>query len=249
MIESQKTQIAKNMDAHLIVLREEIFRESQTLSNLLEEGRNVWADIKQREEYATQISDRVAVELATLNQERTKFREEVAIESRKINENIEEFALYEAEVSHRNKKALDEIKEKENRIGVLTDELNTHRLEVESDVTLYENQITELQRTLEAGLTTLTDLRSKNRDLDFSNKTLEVSAQAKKVTLDEVTKELVTLQAQVREEGTKIASAYAGLYVKEAEIDKRDKNFAILKGRFAKAFALLYPGQNLDNLI
>lgn len=52
-----------------------------------------------------------------------------------------------------------------------------------------------------------------------------------------------------KEEAVKIANAYNGLYLKEDQLNKKERNLLILKLRLAKILEKLYPGQNIDNLI
>lgn len=73
---------------------------------------------------------------------------------------------------------------------------------------------------------------------------------------DAARKELYTLEEEIKKkveenkaEGKKIGEAINGLMERERQIEKRERNFLILKLRLAKVLDKLYPGQNIDNLI
>jgi chromosome segregation ATPase len=241
--------VAQNMEAHLVILRGEIKQESETLGNLLIEKKQVEATLNERVAIAVSQAKAAKADLEQFLDAKENAEQELLILVSDIEEaqkNVDR-NREAVEKLHRDNqdslartviKSQEDVMEAQSQLKELREEINeqceeynrvSERLAYDSD------KLDSLQYDLAQVATDYYAELDRKMELQRS--------------IDSLRSELYSLQKATQAESVKIAEAYAGLTQKELELDNRDKNFAILKGRFAKAFALLYPDQNIDNLI
>ena len=148
---------------------------------------------------------------------------------------IREVTDIETEAKSKVSKASKELKDIQKATIVANDDLNAAMGRLEA-----------FKANIRTEIDSLNALRSKAQEDTTKYQTISDAAKKELYILEEEIKKKVE---ENKVEGKKIGEAINGLMERERHIEKRERNFLILKLRLAKVLDKLYPGQNIDNLI
>lgn len=246
---AQKELLVSNLDAHLIILREEVRQETKNLNGLLLEKADIEATLDKRIEIAISKADTAKKSAAWHNLQKKTSEEvlkswEADLEKRERNVALNQKVVEETYLDNIFKVSLERTK-----LGEFLDSQKERAQELEETIVSLkrivadtENDLTSLNKSLVKGYIDKQELEDQIVSALEVKKSVDVSVLESK-------KELAIMEGKNYEESTKIASAQLALDEREKEANKRERGLAVLKYRISKVFKMLYPEQDIDNLI
>lgn len=183
--------------------------------------------VKRKAELLQPIRDAVR----ELENNKTDFDKYVKEKERIISEFEDNIELRNSRITY-----LDSvIKDGEKELGILEDKISKLSINFTNLIDSYEDEKNKLQFKISEDAEYYESLKNDIKHLESEKKTKF--------------NEWVELKELVDKERNKIEIPSQQLYLANRELDRREKSLKILYSRVKKAFELMYPNQNIDNII
>lgn len=193
--------------------------------NELESEKNLL--VKRKAELLQPIRDAVK----ELENNKTDFDKYVKEKERIISEFEDSIELRNSRITY-----LDSIiKNRENEFNILENKISKLSIDFTNLTDSYECEKNKLQ----------SKISEDTEDYESLKRSIKYLESEKKIKFNE----LIELKELVDKERSKIEIPSQQLYLANRELDRRERSLKILYSRVKKAFELLYPNQNIDNII
>jgi chromosome segregation ATPase len=243
------TQRVLNAREFLRILNDEIETNSIILAKIKREQVETEKSNQERLAFVKSEEDRIELEKAILKEE----RESVSILATNLVKKDKELKEKELQIQKKESESLSRISDAENKHTSLIADKKKQLKDIEDRIKSAEKSYNDLQFVKQAEIDNLSS-SIKSLNLEHS-----VASQAYAKCLHEIeiaANELRAIYAEITEaekrnkkEAVKIAEANDSLKVREQDIQRRERDYLILKMRLSKLLEKLYPGQNIDNIL
>jgi chromosome segregation ATPase len=243
------TQRVLNAREFLRILNDEIETNSIILAKIKRDQVETEKSNQERLAFVKSEEDRIELEKAILKEE----RESVSILATNLVKKDKELKEKELQIQKKESESLSRISDAENKHTSLIADKTKQLKDVEDRIKSAERSYNDLQFVKQAEIDNLSS-SIKSLNLEHS-----VASQAYAKLLHDIeiaTNELKAVYAEITEaekrnkkEAVKIAEANNSLKVREQDIQRRERDYLILKMRLSKLLEKLYPGQNIDNIL
>lgn len=242
-------QSIQDTKEHLIILRGEISTAANELNALLAEKDRVTTLVRGQIKSAELELSRVTNEILRIEQSCQDRLEDVGKREDAVTATEEELA--------QKVKGVSELFEKtKEQITALVSKNRNELVVLAEDKEAMEEAIWEMKNYCDDKYQTINEqdkkIQEKSHQLDKLNIDIARSHSELRVVderLVEAYSELNTAEEFTQAEADKRRTSIEAISEREENLLRREKNFQIVKARLAKAFAMIYPDQNLDNLI
>lgn len=240
---------ANNAAEHLRLLREEIKTESSRLTDLKSQIADSLAALDLREKEILKAENRFAVELeknrieskrlSDLRLSITADGKELIAKKLRLEKDISD---REAALSSEKERVENEINNKlasfeaeQNTLAQLTAEKRVVLANIDTSIVERKDNLAELNK-LE---------NSKRAEID----TLSCNVASLQNEIAGNSRALAALRSEVEGEASKTRLAREAIEDREHRLERRERDYLILKGRLEKVLSKLYPGQDINKLV